>query len=1191
MMTSLYEVSHVGGGVCLPGTIEGRQAKILIDSGASINVLAEQFAKQHRLRQWVDSTPEAVTTIKLANGTTVDGRGRVAARLVTTGLQEELIFVRMPLDTYDAILGRQWLSEHNPCIDWRTGQVDLSSSVVDSSICGVEVNAIEQQHPVSSSINVSVASRRQFSNVARQPGAELFLLYVQSESESESVSGVSAVEVLTLESATAVPGMTQLLNEYKDVFPDNLPGLPPRRDVDHRIELEPGSRPTCRAPYRMAPEELAEVKKQVEELLAQGSIRPSSSPYGAPVLLVRKKDGSMRMCIDYRALNSISIKNRYPRPRIDDLLDQLSGATVFSKLDLRSGYHQVRIAEGDEHKTAFRTRYGQYEWLVMPFGLTNAPPTFSRLMMDVLRDYLDKFVLVYLDDILVYSRNPVEHQQHLRLVLEQLRRHKLYAKLSKCEFGQQSMEFLGHQVSSTGVRPLDLKLAAVRDWPAPKSASDVRSFLGLANYYRRFVRQFATVAAPLTDLLKTKEPFDWGKAQQQSFDQLKQRLTQAPTLTSPAATGVYIVHTDASDFGVGATLEQANEGGNVSVIAYHSRRLSEPERNYSTYDRELLAVVDALRTWRHYLLGRQFRLITDHQTLQFWHSKGVLRRREARWLELLSEFDFTIVARPGVNNGAADALSRRPEAEVQALVSTELRMPEQFRQQLIKGYKSDDNFSSIYMDLSQRRSTSVLAGDRYELRNGLLYLVDGGRLCIPAFGDLRLQLLHDYHDAPIAGHRGTAKTYAALLKDYFWPNMERLVQDYVRTCDACQRNKPLQRASAGLLQPLPVPAERWQQVTMDLIIQLPESRGFDAIVTFTDRLSKMVHFAPTNTSVTASQLADIFVASVFRLHGLPRVIVSDRDTRFTGHFWQAIFKRLGVKLAMSTAHHPQTDGQSERTNRTLEESLRAYVNYHMDDWVDYLPLVEFSVNSGQQASTGMSPFWAMYGLEPSASGLAEHNSSNESRVQAADDWLLRMSNTLALARDHMHQAQERQARYANEGRRDEQFKVGDWVLLNSANIVPPYAQQRPARKLQGRYIGPYQVLQAVGPVAYRLELPSNIRAHPVVHVSWLRRYHNNTLPGRKQPPPPPVQQASGAQEYFVEQVLDERWSGTRRQVEYLVLWQGYPREEATWEVRSNLEDEHGVNSALLAYERAKAQPPPQQSSKPKARGRPPKRKT
>ena len=322
-----------------------------------------------------------------------------------------------------------------------------------------------------------------------------------------------------------------VVREFPDVFPDDLPGLPPDREIDFQIELAPGTEPILRAPYRMAPAELKELKVQMEEMVNKGFVRPSTSPWGAPVLFVKKKDGSMRLCIDYRELNKVTIRNQYPLPRIDDLFDQLQGAKVFSKIDLRSGYHQLRVHDDDVPKTAFRTWYGHFEFLVMPFGLTNAPAAFMDLMNRIFRPYLDQFVIVFIDDILIYSGSEEEHVEHLRIVLQILREHRLYAKLSKCQFWLDSVAFLGHIVSAEGVSVDQQKVEAILNWKPPTSVTEIRSFLGLAGYYRKFVEGFSKIAAPLTRLTRKEEPFLWSEACQQSFDELKRRLTSAPVLT------------------------------------------------------------------------------------------------------------------------------------------------------------------------------------------------------------------------------------------------------------------------------------------------------------------------------------------------------------------------------------------------------------------------------------------------------------------------------------------------------------------------------------------------------------------------------------------------------------------------------------------------------------------------------------
>ncbi|CAL9001523.1 unnamed protein product [Prunus brigantina] len=441
--------------------------------------------------------------------------------------------------------------------------------------------------------------------------------------------------------------------EFSDVFPDDLPGLPPQRETEFTIELLPGTNPIHQAPYRMAPAELRELKTQLQELVDLGFIRPSVSPWGAPVLFVKKKDGCLRLCIDYRQLNKVTVRNRYPLPRIDDLFDQFKGAKYFSKIDLRSGYHQLRVREDDIPKTACRTRYGHYEFLVMPFGFTNAPAAFMDLMNRVFRPYLDHFVIVFIDDILVYSRTLEGHKKHLRLVLKTLRRKQLYAKFSKCQFWLDRVDFLGHVISAEGIYVDPCKVEAVLNWVQPTSVTEIRSFLGLAGYYRRFVEGFSSIAAPLTRLTRKDVKFEWTEECEQSFQELKKRLTTAPVLALPDDSGNFVIYSDASLQGLGCVLMQHDR-----VIAYASRQLKKHEQNYPVHDLELAAVVFALKIWRHYLYGETCQIFTDHKSLKYLFTHRELNMRQWRWLELIKDYDCTIEYHPGRANVVADALSR-----------------------------------------------------------------------------------------------------------------------------------------------------------------------------------------------------------------------------------------------------------------------------------------------------------------------------------------------------------------------------------------------------------------------------------------------------------------------------------------------------------------------------------------------------
>ncbi|KAA0046134.1 ty3-gypsy retrotransposon protein [Cucumis melo var. makuwa] len=470
------------------------------------------------------------------------------------------------------------------------------------------------------------------------------------EVRPRDIKGRLSSSLFQCRSGTSEP----VVRDYPDVFPEELPGLPPHREVEFAIELESGTVPISRAPYRMAPAQLKELKVQLRELLDKGFIRPSVSPWGAPVLFVKKKDGSMRLCIDYRELNKVTVKNRYPLPRIDDLFDQLQGATVFSKIDLQSGYHQLRIKDGDVPKTTFRFRYGHYEFIVMSFGLTNAPAVFMDLMNRVFREFLDTFVIVFIDDILIYSKTEAKHEEHLRMVLQTLRDNKLYAKFSKCEFWLKQVSFLGHVVSKAGVSVDPAKIEAVTGWTRPSTVSEVRSFLGLAGYYRRFVENFSRIATPLTQLTRKGASFVWSKACEDSFQNLKQKLVTAPVLTVPDGSGSFVIYSDASKKGLGCVLMQ----------------------------QELAAVVFALKIWRHYLYGKKIQIFTDHKSLKYFFTQKELNMRQRRWLELVKNYDCEILYHPGKANVVADALSRK---------LAQLTVQPTLRQRIIDAQRNDPN--------------------------------------------------------------------------------------------------------------------------------------------------------------------------------------------------------------------------------------------------------------------------------------------------------------------------------------------------------------------------------------------------------------------------------------------------------------------------------------------------------------------
>ncbi|GJZ37861.1 putative reverse transcriptase domain-containing protein [Tanacetum coccineum] len=583
-----------------------------------------------------------------------------------------------------------------------------------------------------------------------------------------------------------------VIQDFPELFPKELPRLLPPRQVEFRIDLIPDAAHVARAPYRLAPSEMKEFSKQLQELSEKGFIRPSSSSWGALVLFMKKKDGSFRMCIDYRELNKLTIKNQYPLPRIDDLFDQLQVSSVYLKIDLRSGYHQLRIREKDIPITAFRTCYGHYEFQVMPFGLTNAPAVFMDLMNRVCKPYLDKFVIVFIDDILIYSKNKEEHGEHLKTILNLLRSEKLYAKFLKCDFWLDSVQFLGHVIDSSGVHVDPAKIEAIKNWAAPTTPTEVRQFLGLAGYYRRFIKEFSLISKPLTKLTQKNKPYVWGDDEEEAFQTLKLKLCSAPILSLPKGSEDFVVYCDASLKGFGAVLMQREK-----VIAYASRKLRKNEENYTTHDLELGAVVFALRLWRHYLYDTKCTVYTDHKSLQYILDQKELNMRQRRWIELLSDYNCVIRYHPGKANVVADALSRKDKEpiRVRALVVTvHNNLPEQIRNAQVEACKEENIGAEGFR--GEEEPFEVTSDGMKCLK---------GRVWLPLFGGLRDLIMLESYKSKYSIHPGSDKMYHVLRKLYWWPNMKADITTYVSKCLTCAKVKAEHQKPSGLHQQPKIP--------------------------------------------------------------------------------------------------------------------------------------------------------------------------------------------------------------------------------------------------------------------------------------------------------------------------------------------------------------------------------------------------
>jgi hypothetical protein len=584
------------------------------------------------------------------------------------------------------------------------------------------------------------------------------------------------------------------------------------------------------------------------------------------------------MCVDYRSLNDVTVKNKYPLPRIEDLFDQMRGARVFSKIDLWSGYHQMKIRPSDIPKMTFSTKYGLYEFIVMSFGLTNALAYFMNLMNKVFMEYLDRFVVVFIDNILIYSKNDSDHEEHLWLVLQKLRDNQLYAKYSKCEFWINEVQFLGHIISNGGISVDPAKVKEIVEWSIPSTVTEVLSFFGLAGYYQRFIEGFSKIAKPMTALLE----FKWDSKCQDSFNQLKLRLMSPPVLVMPDLQKGFDIYCDACGQGLRCVLMQQGH-----VIAYASRQLQKHELNYPTHDLELAAIVHAHKIWRHYIMGTKCQVYTDHKSLKYIFTQKDLNLRQRWWLELVKDYDLEIHYHPGKANLVADALTRKEHVHSAIVAQLTDKIVEDFRrlnlgivahtegvaidveptleQEIRKGQIGDAKFQVIKDLITEGRGPEFMEDEQ-----GTVWFKD--RICVPEIDSLRETILKEAHDSDYSIHPGSTKMYQDLKQKYWWYGLKRHVAAHVAMCDVCQRVKAEHQRPAGLLHPLKIPEWKWEDIGMDFITRLPRtSKGYDSIWVIMDRLTKVVHFIPVKTTYKGSQLAELCMARIHLNRNNPSV--------------------------------------------------------------------------------------------------------------------------------------------------------------------------------------------------------------------------------------------------------------------------------------------------------------------------------
>ena len=1020
---------------------------MLLDSGATTSAIDVKTVNKYKLP--LTPLPSPVRALNADGTDNLAGPMTHTCRVILRvgELTTEWSFRVIELHDADIYLGFDWLHYFNPPIDWKT----LSLSTTD-----LEVFRRARQLP-------------------------------------------------------ALPdGIPQEYAEFSEVFTqENFNQFPPERQWDHTIKFTADAPKSIAAKiYPLSPQKMQACREFIDENESTGRILAGASPITSSFFFIQKADGSPRPVMDYREINKWTVPDHYPLPLIEQLFLALTSAMVFTKLDIRWGFNNIRIRPEDRFRAAFITPFGTYIPQVMFFGLCNSPSTFQRVMNMMFDSILRTgCVIIYVDDILIFTPTMESHVPLVKEVLRILQRNQLSLKPSKCDFHKDTVEYLGRLISKGMVTIKPSHTVTIREWPLPTTKVALQRIIGLANYFRKFIPNYSKIIAPLTELTGTAS-FVWNEERTKAIRLLQEVLASQPVLKLPNASDPFRIYSDASLVASGALLEQYQKEQWLP-IAFCSSMFSGTERRYPTHDREMLGIMNALREWRPLLLSNPHTtaVYTDHIGLRFFKLPQNLSYRHARWSVELSDYRIEIAYVKGTHNTIADALSRSPvidpedlkQDKVLTLLPKELWLP-------------DETSSAPTV----RRLISEL--------------------------DERTELLRQAHDHILAGHPGIAQTLKN-LEPHHWPGKDSDVKEYVSRCPDCQRFKIRRARPRGVLNPLPAATYPFERISVDHISPLPLSNGFDAILVIVDFFTKFKIFIPCKTTDKSIDFVQHYITVVFPNFGMPTSIVSDRGSTFVSRFTKDLWKQLSVQPRPSTAYHPQTNGQTERANQELEQYLRFYCNYAQDNWSMLLPFAQYVMNSRFHQSIQNTPYNLMFGFTPVWKPLDAVDSTNPASQE--------LSASLQQARSDAVTAMEKAAAVMKsyyDDKRDDlpAYKVGTKVWLDGRNITP----FRPMKKLAEKRYGPFEITDLIGPSSYRLRLPSTwIGVHPVFNEVLLSPA---LQPLKTQPvlQPPPIVQHDEETAYEVEAILDTK--KRRRKQYYLVKWLGYGHEENTWEPLSSL---------------------------------------
>ena len=1125
---------HLTNAYYVPVKFGNRQNVMLLDSGCTQSVVPRDVLEDlpSANRSQIGS---AVGTAILANGERIGLDGKVTLEFRLGQKQFEHEFLIAKVDNH-ILLGLDFLEYHDCHIDFRNARLQVGTEWV--ACCTSEgaplVTKVQAKHTtvipgnteklVMARLNrawtqgpacvegTNNAAQVMVATSLHAPTDQDLVIRLMNPTDSpvtikagQLVARCTAVDLVSTDQPTGsqpeLPAYLQehmqewgqhlttveqqklenLLQKHQDVFSSSKFDVGRTNVNQHEIPITTGTRPIKQRPYRHGPAQEEEIEKQVQELKEHGLIKEGHGAWSSPVVLVKKKDNSWRFCVDYRLLNEVTTKDAYPLPRIDDSLDALGGSKLFSTLDLTSGYWQVELEESAKEKAAFVTRSGLWEWEVLPFGLCSAPSTFERLMETVLRGLHWKTLLIYLDDIIVFSKDFDTHLERLAEVFSRLRQAGLKLKPSKCTLLAQRVQYLGHVVSSAGVETDEEKVRAVRDWPTPRHKKDVRAFLGTCGYYRRFIAKYSEISRPLSQLSSKHTSFKWDEQCQAAFDALKARLTEAPILAYPEYSLPFILDTDASHVGTGAVLSQVQDG-REHVVSYYSKMFTPEEGNYCVTRKELLAIVKAVKHFRHQLYGRKFTVRTDHASLAWLLRNPAPSGQLARWIEILSEFEYELMHRKGLKHSNVDGLSRRVCLDCKQC--ERLAVPSEHKQPhiaslqksaLAQNQQQDDQIGPVYQAMTEGTPVDPQqvswVTKRLAESSELLKIGADGTMCIklpgrppdrPAVAVCPSAQRHAIISA-IHGeaHLGFNKTLSQVKLKWYWPGMTSEIRRYVASCQECQQAKQAKHKTSSEGNHLRC-GRPWQVVAVDLCGPFPEtSRGNVQILVLADHFTRWCDAIaiPDGKAETVARVLD---ERVFCYFGIPEVIHSDQGSQFESALFAECCKLWNCKKTRTSPYHPQGNSVVERLNRTLGNSLRALLcGSEHKEWDELLPQIMRAIRASPHRVTKETANYMMLGREtnlPDSLLTAQPPQA----VYSEEDYVSQLQNKMAQVGRRLRE--EQWALRTPDSEEPATYQAGEKVWLKSY-----FSGKGKGAKLQAKYVGPYTITKVLPYQTYEME--------------------------------------------------------------------------------------------------------------------------